>query len=58
MSDTRYNQALAIQVDKGIELHAMRGAANAWIYMQTMQVPRNVILRVLAYPDQRRHPRH
>ena len=57
MSDTRYNQALAIQVDKGIELHAMHGAANAWIYMQTMQVPRNVILRVLAYPDQRRTAR-
>jgi len=54
MSDTRYNQSLAVQVDKGIELHAMHGAANAWIYMQTMQVPRNVILRVLAYPEQRR----
>jgi hypothetical protein len=31
------------------------GAANAWIYMQSMHVPRSVILRVLAYPEQRRN---
>ncbi|WP_374583067.1 hypothetical protein [Pseudoduganella sp.] len=55
MSDTRYNHQLAMQVDKGIELLAQMGAANAWIYMQSKQVPRSVILRVLAYPDQRRH---
>lgn len=54
MSDTRYNQQLAVQVDKGIELLAQMGAANAWIYMQSKQVPRSVILRVLAYPEQRR----
>ena len=55
MSDTRYNQQLAVQVDRGIELLAQKGAANAWIYMQSKQVPRSVILRVLAYPEQRRH---
>lgn len=55
MSDTRYNQQLAIEVDHGIELLAHMGAANAWIYMQSKQVPRSVILRVLAYPDQRRN---
>lgn len=55
MSDTRYDQQLAVQVDKGIELLAQMGAANAWIYMQSKQVPRSVILRVLAYPEQRRH---
>jgi hypothetical protein len=56
MSDTRYNQALALQVEKGIALLAQQGAANAWIYMSSKQVPRRVILRVLAYPEQRRHP--
>ncbi len=55
MSDTRYDQQMAVQVDKGIELHAQMGAANAWIYMQSMHVPHSVILRVLAYPEQRRH---
>jgi hypothetical protein len=55
MSDTRYDQQMAVQVDKGIELLAQVGAANAWIYMQTMHVPRSVILRVLAYPGQRRN---
>ena len=55
MSDTRYNQQLAIQVERGIELLEQMGAANAWIYMASKQVPRNVILRVLAYPEQRRH---
>lgn len=55
MSDTRYDQQMAVQVEKGIELHAQMGAANAWIYMQSMHVPRSVILRVLAYPEQRRN---
>jgi len=54
MSDTRYNQQMAVQVDKGIELLAQMGAANAWFYMQSKRVPRNVTLRVLAYPEQRR----
>ncbi|WP_028100636.1 hypothetical protein [Pseudoduganella violaceinigra] len=54
MSDTRYNQQLALHVERGIELLAHMGAANAWIYMQSNHVPRGVILRVLAYPQQRR----
>jgi len=51
---TRMNEAMARAVEQGIIIDALRGAANAWAYLTASQVPKSVMLRVLAEPTRRR----
>ena len=50
----RQNTAMAAIVDQAIALHRRVGAANAWIYMTSANVPVPVVKRVLALPSLRR----
>jgi len=50
----RINGAMARAVEQGIIIDALRGAANAWAYLTATQVPKSVMLRVLADPARRR----
>ncbi|RZT10197.1 hypothetical protein SAMN05216319_1350 [Duganella sp. CF402] len=50
----RENIRLAVKVRTGILIDAVNGASAAWAYMMHYQVPRHVILRVLAAPARRR----
>jgi len=51
---TRQNTAMAAIVDNAIALDRKLGAANAWIYMTSANVPLPVVKRVLALPSLRR----
>ena len=51
----RQNTAMAAVVDDAIALNLKLGAANAWIYMTTANVPLPVVKRVLAAPSLRRN---
>jgi len=51
---TRSNEAMARAVEQGIIIDSLRGAANAWAYLTATQVPKSVMLRVLAEPARRR----
>lgn len=56
--EDRKNAVLAAVVDQGIRLGGEQGAAVAWAYMQAYKVPKDAILRVLAFPEaRRRRPR-
>ncbi|MUI16089.1 hypothetical protein GJV26_27060 [Massilia dura] len=50
----RRNSDMEALVRQGLVVDAQRGAANAWVYMAAQGVPRNVIVRVLSAPDNRR----
>ncbi|MBA5606754.1 hypothetical protein H3H36_15450 [Duganella sp. FT3S] len=50
----RRNTEMASIVDQAIALDARLGAANAWVYMASAQVPLPVVKRVLGMPAQRR----
>lgn len=51
---TRNNEAMERAVTRGVNIEALQGAAVAWAYMAAADVPRQVILRVLVDPAQRR----
>ena len=51
---TRDNEMMERAVAHGVNMDAMHGAAVAWAYMASAEVPRQVILRVLAAPTRRR----
>lgn len=51
----RQNVAMANIVEAGISLGTRMGAANAWVFMASADVPLPVVKRVLALPEQRRH---
>ena len=50
----RQNTAMAAIVDDAIALDRKVGAANAWVYMTSANVPVPVVKRVLAAPSLRR----
>ena len=50
----RRNTEMASIVDQAIALDARMGAANAWVFMESAQVPLPVVKRVLGMPAQRR----
>jgi hypothetical protein len=52
--EPRKNAVLTAIVEYGVRLEGEQGAAIAWAYLQAYKVPREAILRVLAYPDARR----
>jgi hypothetical protein len=52
--EPRKNAVLAAVVEHGIRIGGEQGSAVAWAYMQAYKVPREAILRVLAYPMARR----
>jgi len=53
--EPRQNAVQTAVVEHGIRLNDQQGSAVAWAYMQAYKVPRDAILRVLAYPQARRH---
>jgi hypothetical protein len=54
MRHPRIDREMEARVRQGLVVDAERGAANAWVYMSAQGVPKNVILRVLSAPDNRR----
>lgn len=54
--ELRRNSAMAAVAECGITTCNKRGSAVAWAYMQSFDVPRAAILRVLAFPQARRKP--
>ena len=50
----RRNTEMASIVDQAIALDARMGASNAWVFMETANVPLTVVKRVLGMPAQRR----
>jgi hypothetical protein len=54
MNNTRNNTALAAIVEQGVTLDQEQGSATAWAYLASHALPPALMLRVLAYPDQRR----
>lgn len=52
--EPRKNAVLSAIVEQGMRLEGEQGAAIAWAYLQAYKVPKEAILRVLAYPDARR----
>lgn len=52
----RFDVETAKAVTRGVNILAVRDAAVARHYMESMQVPGEVIARVLAHPELRRTP--
>jgi hypothetical protein len=50
----RRDREMEALVRQGLVVDAQRGTANAWVYMAAQGVPRNVMLRVLSAPANRR----
>ena len=53
-TEQRRNAALSSVVEFGIRLSDAQGCANGWACMQAYGVPKEVIARVLAFPNARR----
>ncbi|CAN7345229.1 hypothetical protein LJR289_001911 [Pseudoduganella sp. LjRoot289] len=51
---TRTNHVLARVIDEGIQIDAVKGAANAWAYLMAHSVDPQTILRVLSNAAARR----
>lgn len=53
-NNSRTNHALARIIEEGIRIDAVKGAANAWAYLQGHAVDPQTILRVLSGASSRR----
>lgn len=52
--ETRENIYLARVIQQAIIIDATAGAAQAWVYLETHEVPKTTILRVLSNHERRR----
>ena len=52
--ETRENIYLAKVIQQAVIIDATAGAAHAWVYLATHEVPKTTILRVLSSHEQRR----
>lgn len=52
--DLRTNFVLSHIIEQGIEIDERRGAANAWAFLSSYDVPHQTILRVLSSASSRR----
>ncbi|NTV94500.1 MAG: hypothetical protein HGA75_03685 [Thiobacillus sp.] len=55
MTIPRSNHEMAAIVDQGILLAEQSGYSDGYLFMRENNVPVDVALRVLAFPDQRRN---
>lgn len=53
-SNIRTNHVLATVIEEGIQIDAVKGAANAWAYLAAHAVDPDTILRVLSSTETRR----
>ena len=56
-NNSRTNHVLERIIDEGIQIDAVKGAANAWAYLLAHSIEPTTILRVLSSASQRRDSR-